>query len=757
MPGRLALGVVARGWAGLAREWRRARRPLAAYGPPLALGAILVYLIHFSDIHFDQELQIPIGWGSFGLLFVLYRVNLFRRVPWRIFFILLAGFLALRYILWRTFETLLYTGPIDFIGMMLLYLAEVYAITIHFLGMFINVWPVEHEPAPLPEDPAGLPTVDVFIPTYNESEELVRITATAATQIDYPKDKLRVHILDDGGTVAKRNHPDTSEHAWERRYRLMSIARELGASYITREANRSAKAGNLNHALQHTDGELVLVLDCDHVPTRDILQNTVGHFLKDEKLFLVQTPHFFINPTPVERNLAGIASPPDENDMFFRIIHTGLDSWNSSYFCGSAALLRRSYVEEVGGISGNTITEDAETAFALHSRGYNSVYVCKPMVCGLSPETYEDYVTQRTRWAQGMVQLFLLSNPLAARGLTLPQRLCYFNSCLFWFFGMARFIYYVAPATFLILGLSIYHASWIQVLGYAVPFVLSTFIVMDFFYGRARQPFFSEIYESVQSMFLIPAVISVFLNPRKPTFKVTPKGHKLENEFLNPLSSSFFLVIVINFVALILAGWKWFLYPAFRDVILVTTVWCGYNIYLALVSLGAFWERRQIRHYHRISARGEVDVFFPRMNQEVRGALTDVSLTGVGVEIAPPFPLKEKERIAMRIAESGGRVFSFEGQIQRFFKRGERVSCGVEFVLNANSYPEIVSFVYGSSRRWQDIWEEKSRTRGTWRMLFYLVRKGIMGCILTTLAALRQLPVLAWRAGRALRFARRAA
>jgi cellulose synthase (UDP-forming) len=135
-----------------------------------------------------------------------------------------------------------------------------------------------------------------------------------------------------------------------RHYELRQLARELSVTYITRETNHRAKAGNLNHALNHTDGDLILVLDCDHVPTKNMLQQTVGYFFADPKLFLVQTPHFFINPTPVEKNLMGIGNPSSENDMFYRSIHPSLDSWNASYFCGSAAILRRSHLMEAGGI-----------------------------------------------------------------------------------------------------------------------------------------------------------------------------------------------------------------------------------------------------------------------------------------------------------------------------------------------------------------------------------------------------------------------
>ena len=128
--------------------------------------------------------------------------------------------------------------------------------------------------------------------------------------------------------------------------------------------------------------------------------------------------------------------------MFYAGIQPGLDFWNASFFCGSAAILRRKYLLEVGGIAGDTITEDAETALGLHGKGYNSAYFFKPLIIGLTPETFDDFIVQRSRWAQGMIQIFLLKNPLFQKGLTFFQRLCYFNTCFFWFFGFCPVYFY---------------------------------------------------------------------------------------------------------------------------------------------------------------------------------------------------------------------------------------------------------------------------------------------------------------------------
>ena len=711
---------------------------------PIAFIAVFVYLLLLGQHDSSQTHQLVMGWGSLLILGILHRLRMFQRAPWRFVFILLSGFIALRYIMWRSMESLHYTGPADFVAMSLLYIAELYAITIHFLGMFVNIWPLTGRPTILAKDATNLPIVDIFIPTYNESDDIVRITVIAASQMEYPKDRMRIHICDDGGTLNKRSQPDTMQEAWERHYRLRLMAKQLGVNYLTRETNRSAKAGNLNHALNHTDGELILVLDCDHVPTRNMLQRTVGYFLADPKLCLVQTPHFFINPTPVEKNLVGIGNPNGENDMFYRTIHPSLDFWNASYFCGSAALLRRSHLMEVGGICGSTITEDAETAFLLHSRGYNSVYVEQPMVCGLSPESYDDYVLQRTRWAQGMVQMFIMNNPLFAKGLSLGQRLCYFNSCLFWFFGLARFTYFVAPAMFLVFGLKIFHASWDQISAFIIPFVLSTFFLMDFFYAKARQPFFSEIYESVQTMFLIPAVISVIIHPHKPSFKVTPKGQTQANEFLNPLATSFFIIIVVNIVALILAGYKWFYNPLLREVLLVTGGWCLYNLYLALVSLGAFWERKQIRHFHRINVAGEISVSFPRLHYTTKAKLTDISLTGLGFKVQVPYPLVSHEQVVIDASyldayDASAHHYQFEAKLMRLIERDGVYACGSEFIKNTENYSKAISYVYGDSERWLELWNKKSASGGTFKMLLYFFFMGLKGLIVSAVVLFKQI------------------
>lgn len=204
-----------------------------------------------------------------------------------------------------------------------LVVAETYALVDAYLfGMTVWRMRVRGEPPPAP---VGA-TVDVFITTYDEPEELVRATAVAAKAIDYPH---RTWILDDG------DRP--SMHA---------VAEEVGIGYVTRSADwvdrpRHAKAGNLNNALFATEGEFLLILDADQVPDPRILDRTLGYFADDPQVALVQTPQWFSNVT--DSDPLGSQAP-----LFYGPIQQGKDGWNAAFFCGSNAVLRREALMQLG-------------------------------------------------------------------------------------------------------------------------------------------------------------------------------------------------------------------------------------------------------------------------------------------------------------------------------------------------------------------------------------------------------------------------
>jgi cellulose synthase (UDP-forming) len=642
--------------------------------------------------------QALLAWGLIAVLIVLKRFA-DRAQLLRLLFMCLAALVTARYILWRATDTLGFEDLFSWIVGMMLFAAELYGITIYGLGLFINMMPLRRRSAPLPANRSLWPTVDVFVPSYNEDADILETTLIAALNMRYAPDKLRVYLLDDGGTEQKRQDPDPAraDAAQMRHDTLKALCERIGAHYLTRARNEHAKAGNINSALQHTSGDLVVIFDADHVPTMDFLERTVGAFIADPRLFLVQTPHFFINPDPLEHNWKIFGRIPSENEMFYNVIQHGLDFWEASFFCGSAAVLRRTALMEVGGVSGDSITEDAETALSLHARGWRSAYINHPMIAGLQPETYSGFITQRVRWAQGMLQILLLKNPLTLRGLHWWQRLAYFNSAFFWFFPFARAMFMLAPAAYLIFGMHIYNANLPQFLAYALPHVVAAVIASDYLFGRVRWAFVSELYELTQSLYALSGLIRVLKSPRSPSFLVTPKGEQRDEEFISELATPFYWLFVLAVVSMGFGVWRWFTQPLTRDITLITMAWELFNLVLLSGVMGVLLERRQRRAAPRMPIDTEA-VVVDSQGRKSAVRLVDLSATGCRLQLAHALILPPHTPLHLQVF-----VPALKQQVvlhlRLAWQRGQSIGAGFEPV-DLEEKKRVVALAYGDSGRW---------------------------------------------------------
>jgi cellulose synthase (UDP-forming) len=596
-----------------------------------AVAAVLVVLLVALPISLQAHLVA-------GLVVVACMIVLkFFRAQgvWRIIALALGTAIVLRYVFWRTTSTIPpITEITSFIPALLLYMAEMYSVMMLFLSLFVVSSPLPSRKPPK-VDPNNLPTVDVYVPTYNEDASLLATTLAAAKAMNYPADKFTVWLLDDGGTDEKCNstNPAAAQAARDRSTELQALCDALDCIYLTRARNLHAKAGNLNNGMENSTGDLVAVFDADHAPARNFLEETVGYFTKDKNLFLVQTPHFFINPDPVERNLGTFQTMPSENEMFYGVIQRGLDKWDAAFFCGSAALLRREALQETNGFSGLSITEDCETALELHSRGWTSVYVDKPLIAGLQPESFASFIGQRSRWAQGMMQILRFRFPPLKRGLKLPQRLCYMSSTLFWLFPFSRFAFLLSPLCYLFFSLEIFTASGGEFFAYTFTYMMVNFMMQNYLYGRYRWPWISDLYEYIQTIYLLPAVLSVMANPRKPTFKVTAKSETMDQSRLSELGLTYFIIFGILLLGVVATAVRVWLEPYKADLTLVTGAWNVLNLIIAGCALGVVSERASRRQSHRVRIDRPCRIVVD--GEIIDAAVRDVSVGGARLHVAP--------------------------------------------------------------------------------------------------------------------------
>lgn len=625
---------------------------------------------------------------------------------WRLIALAFGTAIVLRYLYWRTTSTLPpINQPMDFVPGMLLYLAELYNMIMLALSLFVVAMPLPPRPSPARPPDKKLPTVDIFIPTYNEEPALLANTLAAALSMDYPADKFTVWLLDDGSTEQKRNSEKVVEsRAAEKRHEVLQrLCNDLGARYLTRARNEHAKAGNLNNGLSCSTGDLIAVFDADHAPARDFLKETVGYFGEDPRLFLVQTPHFFLNPDPLERNLDTFEKMPSENEMFYGVIQRGLDKWNASFFCGSAAVLNRTALKETGGFSGLSITEDCETALALHSRGWNSVYVDKPLIAGLQPATFASFIGQRSRWAQGMMQILRFRFPLFKRGLTLPQRLCYMSSMLFWLFPFSRTIFLFAPLCYLLFGLQIFTASGGEFLAYTLCYMIANLMMQNYLYGAFRWPWISELYEYIQTIHLLPAVVSVILNPRKPTFKVTAKDESISVSRLSEISRPFFFIFGVLLFAVGVTAWRVYAEPYKADVTLVVGGWNILNLIFAGCALGVVSERGTLAASRRIKVSRRAEV---RIDGEwLPATIEDVSANGARVQVfGSDLSLEKGARAELRFKSHSPLPANVLPVEIRNVEDGANSSVlGCRYMpVEAVHHRLVADLIFASSRQWTD-------------------------------------------------------
>jgi cellulose synthase catalytic subunit (UDP-forming) len=609
-----ALGTASSFTAGLAR---------------LIVYTLLLFLAYECiTVDFNWSEQAVLGILTIGLTLALNSVSDSEVITLALMF---ASMLATaRYAYWRYVTTVqIVTDPshhvawIDLTFMVILLSAETYAWVVLYLGYIQSARPLHRPPVPLPRDFEQWPHVDVLIPTYNEPLAVVRSTAFAALNIDYPADKLHVYVLDDG-----------------RREEFGKFCNEVGVGYITRTDNKHAKAGNINHALTRLSSPYVAIFDCDHVPTRSFLQVTLGWFLKDTKLGMLQTPHFFYSPDPFERNLHQFKAIPNEGELFYGILQDGNDLWNATFFCGSCAVLRRPALDEIGGIATETVTEDAHTSLRMQMRGWNTAYINIPQAAGLATESLSSHVGQRIRWARGMIQILRSDNPLFAKGLKWPQRLCYFNAMIHFLYAVPRLVFLTAPLVYMLLGRINIPGYWIAILAYGLPHLFLCNVTNSRIQGKYRYSFWNEVYETILAPYILGPTLFALINPKLGKFNVTAKGGIVkESAFDLKIARPYVFLLLLNLLGLAVTPIRFFYWNADHPgTVLMNAVWILFNVVIIGASTAVALEARQRRRDVRIDLHIPTEIQIPG-KAPAFGTSLDLSLGGASLTLEEPVDL----------------------------------------------------------------------------------------------------------------------
>lgn len=518
----------------------------------------------------------------------------------------------------------------------------VMAETLSFIGsvlMLISTWAnkdPKHRKATrmlsdlrhLKKDEADRPiAIDVFIATYNEDMDLVRLTVQDAKRMTYSHADVdvRIHVLDDG----RRDGRDPAKENFKQ------MAEEEGVGYFVRENNEGFKAGNLNNAYGRTSGDLLVILDADTRPFPTFLHRTTGHF-RNPKMAWVQTPQWFYDLTPaigldefVKRNFPRIhwllpdllwkALSPiktggdilgNDPQLFYDVLLRRRNWHNAAFCCGAGSLHRRDGLEDhadkmyskelAANPSGKVVrkpfayhaSEDIYTSLLIHAdrkAGWQSILHPEVECKMLSPQDLEGWVQQRTRYASGSLDIGTgRDSPLWIKGLTLGQRISYMSTIYLYFSPLWLVVFLLSPAIFFFTLTPPVMAFNFDFFKYFIPFIaLNNIVSMLCNWGistrRSEQYYVASFWLFLQSLWTV-------VKGKTVAFNVTSK--KKEQRTAAHHVRPHLLIIGITLAGIIYNSVLIYnnTHPSFSGFV-ANCVWATFNLYqLNAFVRAAYWK-----------------------------------------------------------------------------------------------------------------------------------------------------------------------
>lgn len=536
----------------------------------------------------------------------------------------LAFIVSARYLYWRFSATLAQDINSDFVLGFCLCVAEVHLWLLMILNSMQAIWPSKQTQIALPSESARWPAVDILIPSQGQPACAIKSAATAALALDWPRNKLKIHILDDSP-----------------REDIKALAASLGSSYLAHPDNSDGKAGSINQALPRIEGELVAIFDCDRTPATDFLKMTVGWFVQDAKLGMLQTPQHFLAPPPSE---------------------CSLEILNGSDLPGSCAVIRRSMLIEVGGVEVEPVTRRAHTALKLQARGYGTAYI------GLAERVSqpdEKLAMSIERQAQFSQQAFRVDHPFGDKSLRWKQRLASLKAMLEFYYPVPRLIFFSAPLVYLLIDVGIIHSSAELFIAYALPHLVQGHIARERIQEEHRLPLWTEVREILLAWYLLPlttvTLIRTELARCKNHFKF---GKAQRHEALDwKLTLPYVILFALNLTGLIvgIASLRPPSTPEQQIVVVLFLLWVVYNQTILAATLAVAEESREIRRYTRLQSRLPAMIKLPS-GRTVSCMTENFPETSLALKLPMPMAIENGLTVDISIFHDN-HEFSFPAQV----------------------------------------------------------------------------------------------
>ena len=482
--------------------------------------------------------------------------------------------LTITYIIYRIFFTLpTRLGTVALVASIIVLIIEIWE-TFDFFIYYINILTVNAKSPKIPniENINEYPHIDVLIATLNEHESLLEQTINACKNMKYPdKSKIHIYVCDDGN-----------------RTNVKKLAEKLEVNYITRLVNKNAKAGNYNHALQHTNSPYIATFDADMAPTENFLLTTLPFFLsvKNKKeIGFVQLPQSFTNPDIFQYRLGLANNIPFEQDYFYHSIQIAKNKTNSAICCGTNTLFSRKALNDSNGFATGTISEDIATGMMIESKGYKCIALNNVEAYGIAANDLTGFIKQRSRWARGWIQILKKFKILSNKGLSIRQKLEYLSCISYWFFGIRRMVYLLTPLLFSIFGIIIIDCDLTTFIAMWLPAYILKRFVLDALEGHSRSSTWNIIYETILTPTLFKEILKELFGFGNTKFEVTPKfapSSKM-SKTNKKLLASHLILLILNIIGIVMSAYR--INSNVYTIYILPLVWLASNMFYLLIAV----------------------------------------------------------------------------------------------------------------------------------------------------------------------------
>ncbi len=297
-----------------------------------------------------------------------------------------------------------------------------------------------------PETPTGLKVAIFTTSSPGEPLSMFEKTLEACAKITYPH---TTYLLD-----------DTKDAEFKK------VAEKHGAVWLELVGLPGAKAGKINAALSKTEEDFILVLDPDHIPFPNFLDEVLG-FFNDPKVGYVQVSQGYYNQY---RSFTALAAAK-QTYTFYGPTQMGMHGYNCAVAIGANCTFRRKALETAGG-HGVGLAEDLVTAIRIHAEGWKSIYHPVIVARGLVPEDFGSFCKQQLKWARGVHEVLFDEVPRLFSKLSFWQKLSYLTIGTYYLEGFTTLIYLLIPFLYFWTGVLPAQMSFLEFVTYGFPIVV---------------------------------------------------------------------------------------------------------------------------------------------------------------------------------------------------------------------------------------------------------------------------------------------